>query len=88
MAAKLIRITHKIAIQVHLVAESCTTRSSRMRTASPETLIHPRTLTYFKIIVCHMFSHLSGSSIKSPVIASRSRSYISVTSINDILFVT
>jgi len=24
MAAKLIRLTHKIAIQLHLVAESCT----------------------------------------------------------------
>jgi len=26
MAAKLTRLTHKIAIQLHLVAESCTTR--------------------------------------------------------------
>jgi hypothetical protein len=31
MAAKLIRLTHKIAIQLYLVAESCTTCSSRSR---------------------------------------------------------
>jgi hypothetical protein len=29
MAAKLTRLTHKIAIQLHLVAESCTIYSSR-----------------------------------------------------------
>jgi hypothetical protein len=31
MAAKLTRLTHKIAIQLHLVAESCTSCSSRSR---------------------------------------------------------
>jgi hypothetical protein len=31
MAAKLTRLTHKIAIQLHLVSESCTIRSSRSR---------------------------------------------------------
>jgi hypothetical protein len=31
MAAKLTRLTHKIAIQLHLVAESCTICSSRSR---------------------------------------------------------
>jgi hypothetical protein len=31
MAANLTRLTHKIAIQLHLVAESCTTCSSRSR---------------------------------------------------------
>jgi len=31
MVAKLIRLTHKIAIQLHLVAESCTICSSRSR---------------------------------------------------------
>jgi hypothetical protein len=31
MAAKLTRLTHKIAIQLHLVAESCTVCSSRCR---------------------------------------------------------
>jgi hypothetical protein len=31
MAAKLIRLTHKIAIQLHLVAEICTICSSRTR---------------------------------------------------------
>jgi hypothetical protein len=29
MAAKLTRLTHKIAMQLHLVAESCTSRSRR-----------------------------------------------------------
>jgi hypothetical protein len=36
MAAKLARLTHKIAIQLHIVAESCTICSSRSKTASPE----------------------------------------------------
>jgi hypothetical protein len=31
MEAKLLRLTHKIAIQLHLVAESCTICSSRSR---------------------------------------------------------
>jgi hypothetical protein len=31
MAAKLIRLTHKIAVQLHLVAESCTICSSHAR---------------------------------------------------------
>jgi len=31
MAAKVTRMTHKIAIQLHLVAESCTIWSSRSR---------------------------------------------------------
>jgi hypothetical protein len=31
MAAKLTRLTHKIAIQLHVVAESCTICSSRSR---------------------------------------------------------
>jgi len=31
MVAKLTRLTHKIAIQAHLVAESCTICSSRSR---------------------------------------------------------
>jgi len=31
MAAKLTRLTHRIAIQLHLVADSCTTYSSRSR---------------------------------------------------------
>jgi hypothetical protein len=31
MTAKLTRLTHKIAIQLHLVAESCTVWSSRSR---------------------------------------------------------
>jgi hypothetical protein len=31
MVAKLSRLTHKITVQLHLVADSCTIRSSRSR---------------------------------------------------------
>jgi hypothetical protein len=44
MAAKLTRLTHKIAIQLHLVAESCTICSSRCRRPVRKLLIYPRTL--------------------------------------------
>jgi len=37
MAAKLTRLTHSIAIQLYLVAESCTICSFRLQAASPET---------------------------------------------------
>jgi hypothetical protein len=37
MAAKLSRLTHKIAIQLHIVAESSTICGSRSEAASPET---------------------------------------------------
>jgi hypothetical protein len=37
MAAKFTRLTHKIAIQLQLMAETCTIRSSRPQVASPET---------------------------------------------------
>jgi len=36
MAAKVTRVTHKIAIQLQLVADSCTICSSRSKAASPE----------------------------------------------------
>jgi hypothetical protein len=49
MAAKLTRLAHKIAIQLHLVAESCTICSSRSRRPVRELLIHPRTLK-----ACHV----------------------------------
>jgi hypothetical protein len=41
MAAKLTRLTHKIAIQLHLVAESCTIYSSRSRRPVRELLDTP-----------------------------------------------
>jgi hypothetical protein len=44
MAAKLTRLTHKIAIQLHLVAESFTICNSRSRRPVPKLLIHPRKL--------------------------------------------
>jgi hypothetical protein len=53
MAAKLTRLTHKITIQLHIVAESCTICSSRSRRLVwklldiPSYLRRtPRTLTY------------------------------------------
>jgi hypothetical protein len=43
MAAKLTRLTHKIAMQLHLVAESCTICTSRSRRPARKFWIHPRT---------------------------------------------
>jgi hypothetical protein len=37
MAAKLTGLTHRIAIPLHLVSESCTFCSFRLHAASPET---------------------------------------------------
>jgi hypothetical protein len=45
MAAKLTKLTHKIAIQLHLVAESCTICSSRFRRPVRKLL---DTLSYYK----------------------------------------
>jgi len=41
MAAKLTRLTHKITIRLHLVAESCTICSSRCRQAVRKLLDTP-----------------------------------------------
>jgi hypothetical protein len=45
MAEKFTRLTHKIAIQLHLVAESCTTYSSRSRRPVRKLLDTPSYLT-------------------------------------------
>jgi hypothetical protein len=37
MAAKLARLTHKIVIHLHLVAESCTNLQFSLQAVSPET---------------------------------------------------
>jgi hypothetical protein len=54
MAAKLTRLTHKVAIQLHLVAESCTICSSRSR-RPVQKLLHtpptPLTQQAFKALV-------------------------------------
>jgi hypothetical protein len=42
MAARLTRLTHKIAIQLHLVAEVCTIYSSRSRRSVRKLLDTPR----------------------------------------------
>jgi len=41
MAAKLTRLTHKVAIQLHLVAENCTICSSRSRRPVRKLLVTP-----------------------------------------------
>jgi len=41
MAAKLTRLAHKIAIQLHLVAEICTISSSRSRRPVRKFLVTP-----------------------------------------------
>jgi len=43
MTAKLTRLTHKVAIQLHVVAESCTICSSRSGGQFGNFWIHPRT---------------------------------------------
>jgi hypothetical protein len=45
MMAKLTRLTHKIAIELHLVAESCITCSSRSRWPVRKLLDTPSSLT-------------------------------------------
>jgi hypothetical protein len=44
MTVKLTRLTHKIAIQLHLVAESCTIFSSRSSRPVRKIWVHPRLL--------------------------------------------
>jgi len=50
MAAKLTRLAHKIAIQLHLVAESCTICSSRSRRKVRKLLDIP---SYFETLVSY-----------------------------------
>jgi len=49
MAAKLTTLTHKIAIQLHVVAESCTICSSRSRPPVRELLDTP---SYTNFVQC------------------------------------
>jgi hypothetical protein len=56
MAAKLIRLTHKIAIQVHLVAESSTVCSSRFRRPFRKLLDTP---SYVEVIDDHRYCDMS-----------------------------
>jgi len=46
MAAKLTRLTHKIALQLHLVAESCTICGYRSRWPVRKFLVTPSYLIY------------------------------------------
>jgi hypothetical protein len=51
VAAKLARLTHKVAIKLHLVAESCTICSSRSKRLVRKLLDTPSYMLTFK--VCH-----------------------------------
>jgi hypothetical protein len=53
MAAKLTRLTHKIAVQLHLVAKRYTTYSSRSRRQSGNFWIYP--LYYTNITICKLY---------------------------------
>jgi len=57
MAAKLTRLTHKIAIQLHLVAESCTICGSRVRRPLRKLLDTHSYMTKLST-QCHELSHL------------------------------
>jgi len=50
MATKLTRLTHKIAIQLHLVAENCTICSSRSRQPVRKLLITPSSISHPPVI--------------------------------------
>jgi hypothetical protein len=52
MATKLTGLTHKIAIQLHLVAETCTICISRSRRWVRKFWIHTRTVTF------HFYEHI------------------------------
>jgi hypothetical protein len=54
MAAKLTRLTHKIAIQLHLVAESCTICSSRSRRPVLKLLDTPSYTPWLKNVLTHV----------------------------------
>jgi hypothetical protein len=67
MAAKLIRLTHKIAIQLHLMAESCTIWSSRSRRPVRKLLNIPSYIALYRqqplltvIRVLHIFCLVFG----------------------------
>jgi hypothetical protein len=51
MAAKLTKLTHKIAIQMHLVAESCTICVSRSRHPVRKLLDTPSYLAYSTLLL-------------------------------------
>jgi len=55
MAAKLTRLTHKIAIKLHLVAESCTICSSRSRQPVRKLLVTPSYMS--GITMAHASEH-------------------------------
>jgi hypothetical protein len=67
MAAKLTRLTHKIAIKLHLVAESCTILSSRSRRPVRKLLDTP---SYAQSCTVFIFSCLKFRELRALCIAS------------------
>jgi hypothetical protein len=59
MVTKLIRLAHKIAIQLHLVAESCTICSSRFRRPVRKLLDTPSYVrgVNIRLVFCDSLSH-------------------------------
>jgi len=49
MVAKLTRLTHKIALQLHLVAESCTVFNSRFRRPVRKLFDTPSYTTFLEV---------------------------------------
>jgi len=56
MAAKSTRLTHKIAIQLHLVAERCTVVVLAPGGQSGKLWIHPRMLIYLRKMCTFLFT--------------------------------
>jgi hypothetical protein len=52
MAAKLTRLTHQIAIQLQLVAESCAILQFSLQAASPETFGYTIVYTIMPVRIC------------------------------------
>jgi len=65
MAAKLIRLTHKIEMQLHLVAESCTICKFSLQAASPETFGYTLVSWVSVRVKSNMFHNLDVSTKKS-----------------------
>jgi hypothetical protein len=83
MAAKLTALTHKIAIQLHLVAESCTVRSSRCRRPVRKVLDTPSYTTFLRLVIevspCSQFSLTCTADLTAVAIWTRSIFLLSST---------
>jgi hypothetical protein len=64
MEAKFTRLTHKIATQLHLVAESCTICSSHSRRAVRKLCIYPRNLDQMPVCKTALCTPVIRSSVR------------------------